>query len=307
MKREFLTQFMERLIVELEREQRDGTAHVYQSTLKRLKKFANGREVSFKQLTPEWLSQFERKLLSDQLKWNSISTYMRTLRSVYNQAVERGIASYTPRLFSRVHTGIDCQVKRAVSPEVICRLMTDKKSLPERLSFTRDMFVLLFLLRGMPFVDLAFLRKCDLQGNVIVYHRHKTRRKLTVVVCPEAMAIIEKYKDMYPDSPYLLPIIQDPKQDEYRQYSRMLRLHNYRLRQVGYFLKIREQLSSYAARHTWATMAYHCEIHPGIISEAMGHSSITVTETYLKPFSNRKIDEANQRVISFVKNEGYPV
>ena len=59
MKREFLTQFMERLIVELEREQRDGTAHVYQSTLKRLKKFANGREVSFKQLTPEWLSQFE--------------------------------------------------------------------------------------------------------------------------------------------------------------------------------------------------------------------------------------------------------
>lgn len=81
---------MERLIVELEREQRDGTAHVYQSTLKRLKKFANGREVSFKQLTPEWLSQFERKLLSDQLKWNSISTYMRTLRSVYNQAVERG-------------------------------------------------------------------------------------------------------------------------------------------------------------------------------------------------------------------------
>ena len=144
MKREFLTQFMERLIVELEREQRDGTAHVYQSTLKRLKKFANGREVSFKQLTPEWLSQFERKLLADQLKWNSISTYMRTLRSVYNQAVERGIASYIPRLFSRVHTGIDCQVKRAVSPEVICRLMTDKKPLPERLSFTRDMFVLLF-------------------------------------------------------------------------------------------------------------------------------------------------------------------
>lgn len=186
MKREFLTQFMERLIVELEREQRDGTAHVYQSTLKRLKKFANGREVSFKQLTPEWLSQFERKLLADQLKWNSISTYMRTLRSVYNQAVERGIASYIPRLFSRVHTGIDCQVKRAVSPEVICRLMTDKKPLPERLSFTRDMFVLLFLLRGMPFVDLAFLRKCDLQGNVVVYHRHKTRRKLTVVVCPEA-------------------------------------------------------------------------------------------------------------------------
>mgnify|MGYP002242824966 CR=1 FL=1 len=67
-------------------------------------------------------------------------------------------------------------------------------------------------------------------------------------------------------------------------------------------LGMQSALSSYAARHTWATMAYHCEIHPGIISEAMGHSSITVTETYLKPFSNRKIDEANQRVISFVRS-----
>lgn len=300
MKREFLTQFMERLIVELEREQRDGTAHVYQSTLKRLKKFANGREVSFKQLTPEWLSQFERKLLADQLKWNSISTYMRTLRSVYNQAVERGIASYIPRLFSRVHTGIDCQVKRAVSPEVICRLMTDKKPLPERLSFTRDMFVLLFLLRGMPFVDLAFLRKCDLQGNVVVYHRHKTRRKLTVVVCPEAMAIIEKYKDMYPDSPYLLPIIQDSEQDEYRQYSKMLRLHNYRLRQVGYFLKIREQLSTYVARHTWATTALRQNYNSSLICDAMGHSSVKVTETYFQRYREDEVNQLNNALVAFV-------
>ena len=63
-------------------------------------------------------------------------------------------------------------------------------------------------------------------------------------------------------------------------------------------------LSSYSARHTWATMAYYCEIHPGIISEAMGHSSINVTETYLKPFNDKKIDEANEKVISFVKSNG---
>ena len=58
---------------------------------------------------------------------------------------------------------------------------------------------------------------------------------------------------------------------------------------------------TYCARHTWATTAYYCEIHPGIISEAMGHSSITVTETYLKPFRNKKIDEANRQVVDFVK------
>ena len=58
---------------------------------------------------------------------------------------------------------------------------------------------------------------------------------------------------------------------------------------------------TYMARHTWATTAYYCEIHPGIISEAMGHSSITVTETYLKPFRSKKIDEANRQVVDFVR------
>ena len=91
MKKELLTRFMEKRIVELKKEQRNGTAHVYQSTLNRLKNFMNGREITFSQLTPEWLALFEQKLLADQLKWNTISTYMRMLRSVYNQALERGV------------------------------------------------------------------------------------------------------------------------------------------------------------------------------------------------------------------------
>ena len=70
---------------------------------------------------------------------------------------------------------------------------------------------------------------------------------------------------------------------------------------LGEVLGLNDKLSSYTARHTWATTAYYCEVHPGIISEAMGHSSITVTETYLKPFRNRKIDEANMRIVDFVK------
>ena len=70
---------------------------------------------------------------------------------------------------------------------------------------------------------------------------------------------------------------------------------------LGEMLGLGDKLSSYTARHTWATTAYYCEIHPGVISEAMGHSSITVTETYLKPFRSKKIDEANVAVISSLK------
>lgn len=260
----------------------------------------NGREISFSELTPEWLAQFEQKLLADQLSWNTISTYMRMLRSVYNQALERGVATYIPRLFNKVHTGVDAPVKRAVSPEVMYRLMTDAKPLPEKLAFSRDIFVLLFLLRGMPFVDLAFLRKCDLQGNVITYHRHKTGRKLTVVACPEAMEIIKKYKDTHTDTPYLFPIIQNPGKDEYEQYTRMLRLQNYRLVQVARSLKIKERLSTYTARHTWATTALRQNYNSSLICDAMGHSSVKVTETYFQSYREEEVNQMNNSLVSFV-------
>ena len=158
--------------------------------------------------------------------------------------------------------------------------------------------------QGIPFVDLAYLHKRDLQGNVLSYRRRKTGRALTVSLTPEAMQMVRMVANRNPDSPYLFPILQSEEGTEaaYREYQSALRGFNQRLAVLRQCLGMQSALSTYAARHTWATMAYHCEIHPGIISEAMGHSSITVTETYLKPFSNRKIDEANQRVISFVRS-----
>lgn len=87
----------------------------------------------------------------------------------------------------------------------------------------------------------------------------------------------------------------------YREYQIALRNFNYQLLLLKQVLALTSDLSSYTARHTWATMAYYCEIHPGIISEAMGHSSIIVTETYLKPFKNKKIDEANVTILSSLK------
>ena len=91
------------------------------------------------------------------------------------------------------------------------------------------------------------------------------------------------------------------KQCSAETYQSALRRFNYQLSALKTHLNMSSHLSSYSARHTWATMAYYCEIHPGIISEAMGHSSITVTETYLKPFRSKKIDEANKQVLDFVK------
>lgn len=104
-------------------------------------------------------------------------------------------------------------------------------------------------------------------------------------------------------SPYLFPLLssREGTKEAYHEYQLALRNFNRQLMLLGEMLGLGDKLSSYTARHTWATTAYYCEIHPGVISEAMGHSSITVTETYLKPFQNKKIDEANKKVVDFIK------
>ena len=155
----------------------------------------------------------------------------------------------------------------------------------------------------MPFVDLAYLKKHDIDGNVLTYRRRKTGRMLTVTLLPEAVKLIKQHMNTDPASPYLFSLITSGEGTEaaYKEYQLALRNFNHQLASLGKMLGLEDKLSSYATRHTWATTAYYCEIHPGIISEAMGHSSITVTETYLKPFHSKKIDEANRQIIDFVK------
>ena len=181
-------------------------------------------------------------------------------------------------------------------------LQTDNS--PNTRQKTKIFFVLMFMLRGIPFVDLAYLHKRDLQGNTLSYRRRKTGRALTVSLTPEAMQMVRIIANKDKDSPYLFPILQSEEGTEaaYREYQSALRAFNQRLAVLRQCLGMQSHSVVMPREQYLGHHAYHCEIHPGIISEAMGHSSITVTETYLKPFSNRKIDEANQRVISFVRS-----
>ena len=260
----------------------------------------------FRQLTPEWLKRFENSLRERGCSWNTVSTYLRILRAVYNRAVTLRKATYVPHLFRSVYTGTRADRQRALDNEdmkkVFTRLAT-QSSATTAMRTAQDWFILMFLLRGLPFVDLAYLRKNDLKENVITYRRRKTGRTLSVTLTAEAMFLLQRYMNRDVASPYLFPILRSGEgtEEAYREYQLALRGFNHQLALLGELLGIKGKLSSYAARHTWATTAYYCEIHPGVISEAMGHSSITVTETYLKPFHSKKIDDANRRIIDFVE------
>lgn len=303
--------FMKQVAAELQMEGNFGTAHVYRSSLNAIIAYRGKRDFVFSEVTSEWLKGFEVHLRSRGCSWNTVSTYLRTFRAVYNRAVNLRKAPYVPYLFRSVYTGTRADHKRALSDDDMRKVFVDLRgtgiSLPVRQA--QELFILMFLLRGMPFVDLAYLRKSDLRDNMITYHRRKTGRSLSVTLTPEAMILIKKYMNRDSSSPYLFSFLKscEGTKEAYREYQLALRSFNQQLMLLGELLGLGDKLSSYTARHTWATTAYYCEIHPGIISEAMGHSSITVTETYLKPFRSKKIDEANKQVINFVKRAVYSV
>lgn len=302
-----LIQFMNSVTEDLRLGGYYGTAHIYKSSLNALCAFNHGKELPFTKITPEFLKQYEAYLRQRGCSWNTVSTYLRTLRATYNRAIDNHTALYVPHLFKHVYTGTRADKKRALDADDMALLLNARQEgkVPQPLNRTQGLFVLMFLLRGLPFVDLAYMHKNDLDGNVITYRRRKTGRQLTVTVPPEAIPLLKQFMDTDVGSPYLFPILhsKENSREVYREYQLALRMFNSQLALLGTALGIQTNLSTYAARHTWATMAYHCEIHPGIISEAMGHSSITVTETYLKPFRNQKIDEANLQIIEFAKRK----
>ena len=298
--------FMKQVAYGLQVEGNFGTAHVYRSSLNAIIAYRGKSDFVFSEVTSEWLKGFEVHLRNRGCSWNTVSTYMRTFRAVYNRAINLRKAPYVPYLFRFVYTGTRADHKRALADDDMKKVFVNLSrkagvSLPVRQA--QELFILMFLLRGMPFVDLAYLRKSDLRDNVITYRRRKTGCSLSVTLTPEAMILIKKYMNRDSSSPYLFSFLKSREgtKEAYREYQLALRSFNQRLMLLGELLGLGDKLSSYTARHTWATTAYYCEIHPGIISEAMGHSSITVTETYLKPFQDKKIDEANKQVLDFVK------
>ena len=298
--------FFKQVTGNLQAEGKFGTAHVYQSTLNTVTTFHESAFLDFCRITPAWLKKFEVNLRSRGCSWNTVSTYIRVIRAVYNRAVDLRKAEYVPHLFRSVYTGTRADKKRALDDGDMQKVFERISKTSVKLSYlkrTQELFILMFLLRGLPFVDLAYLRKSDLNGNVITYRRRKTGRTLSVTLTSEAMLLLEKHINRDSASPYLFPILRSMEgtMDAYREYQLALRNFNLQLELLGKILGLESKLSSYTARHTWATTAYYCEIHPGIISEAMGHSSITVTETYLKPFRSKKIDEANIQVVNYVK------
>lgn len=300
-----LSQYMTKVIDELKEDRRYPAVHTYTSTLHSFAKFSCGAMPVNDVFTPGCLKEYEDWLLQRRLSWNTISTYMRTLQAVYNRLSPPGTPEHNAKLFDDVYTKVKSQTKRALTEEQMGRLMHTNLAVPcKELQRAQAYFLLMFLLRGMPFIDLAHLRKRDVRDGRIVYRRHKTGKQITLRIPREALPLLKEFKDKDDTSLYLFPILNDAPEGEdalYRHYQKALRNFNKMLEVLAKWLLPGVKVSSYTARHTWATLAYHIGMPVGIICQALGHSSVRVTETYLKPFENERVDKANRKLISTVR------
>lgn len=279
---------------------REGTARAYIVAVKRLLEFVGKDSLRFDQLSARVIKDFETYLLKEGRQRNTISAYMRMLRSICNQAVRKLSLKMPGDLFENVFTGVDPADKRAVSTCLLMKIAALELHEHSPLCFARDLFLLSFYLRGIPFVDLCYLRKKDLSRGVLRYRRSKTHRLLVVEVEPCAQAIIDRYARATADSPFLLPLLLKKGVDTYAQYQSALRYYNKLLVKLSALLKLKTPLTSYVPRHSWATAAYHNGIPVSFISAALGHASEKVTHHYLASLDNHTMRDVNRKVISLV-------
>ena len=289
-----LFNFMESQIIKLKRNGKTRTSETYTVTLNSFKKFRQGEDIMLDSLTSEIMEAYEAWHKLRGVSPNTISFYNRILRAVYNRAVEDEIVeSRSP--FRRVYTGVDKTVKRALPLSIIKKIKTLDLSLTPALDFARDMFIMSFMLRGMSFIDMAYLRKTDLSNGYVSYRRRKTGQMLIIEWTEEMQMILDKYPENSTD--YLLPIIKNKGTNERYTYRNVGYNINHNLKTIARMIGISIPLTLYVARHSWASAAKAKGIPLSVISEGMGHDSETTTRIYLASLDTSVVDKANSLIL----------
>ena len=289
-----LFNYMESMIAKLKQNGKIRTSETYSAALNSFKKFRNDEDIMLDCINTEVMEAYEAWHQNRGNIPNTISFYTRILRAVYHRAVEDDIIE-NRNPFRHVYTGVDKTVKRALPLQTLKKIKSLDLSLNPTLDYARDMFMMSFMLRGMSFIDMAYLRKTDLTNGHIIYRRRKTGQQLTIAWTTEMQVIIDKYPEN--TSEYLLPIIRNSGIIERCAYRNVGYLINRNLKKVAEMTDIQIPLTMYVARHSWASAAKAKGIPLSVISEGMGHDSEATTQIYLASLDTSVVDKANSLIL----------
>lgn len=267
------------------------TQEIYSSTYRKLSAFdRNFESLTFDDINKDWLRRFDAFMIKDTPSVNARNIHMRNIRAVFNDAIDNEVTTNYPfRTFSIRNTATR---KRSYTIDEIRKVLAS--DLPGRHGKYMDLFKLSFYLIGINIIDMLYLN--NIYKGRVEYNRSKTKRPYSIKIEPEAMSIIEKYRG----DNYLLKYMDSNK--------------NYRTVYKHLYLALTEsvdmlntiddgvtipKLTTYWARHTWATIASELDIPKDTIAAALGHGGNSVTDIYIN-FDIKKVDEANRKVLDYV-------
>jgi site-specific recombinase XerD len=281
---------------------RVGNATAYRDALTALKTYSGKTELQFKEVNYELLCTVENKMLAAGLKKNSIAAYNRALRAIFNKAINEDLIDVKFYPYRKFKIKGEATTKRNISKENIKAIAEMKLEENSQLWHSRNYFMLSFYLRGMSYADMASIKPTDLVDGRLIYKRKKTHKPYNVKLIDKAKELISKYQRE--GATYILPALADnisPNTHKERvTIQQAIKVCNKYLERIGNELKLPQKLTTYFARHSWATIAKRGGYSKDMISEALGHSQGSkITEIYLDKFDQEIIDDMNEAVCNF--------
>lgn len=294
----FFTYF-DKIIEMLLKSKKNGNANAYKSTRSVFSKFLKHKDLTFDEVNYKLIKKFETHLLAKGLNVNGISFHMRTLRALYNRAIKDGVANKDSYPFNKYSIKREKTIHRALTKEEVSAVKNFNPQGDQSLQLAKDYFMFSFYNRGMNFIDIAYLKNKNIHKGRLQYKRAKTGTHFTIKLVPPALEIIERYTDQSKPEAFIFPAVQNEER-KFADYKNAMRLTNKKLNKIGELTNCSIPLTTYVARHSWATIAKRGGVSTSVISEGMGHATEHITQVYLDSFENKVIDDANQQIVDLI-------
>lgn len=286
-------------IQNLQKENRIRYAGMFEVSYSSFIKFNKHLDIPFSDINVTWLRRYELWMKEQNLSLSTISTRIRHLRAVFNLAIAEHAIKHDCYPFNsyKISKLNKQTAKRAISKKEVLKIMQYQGNTPME-CLAIDVFVFSYLNAGINFIDIAKLKCSNIVESQLIYNREKTKKLINVPLQQKAMEIIAKYKN--DKSPYLFPILTSFHKTEIQIANRLhkvLAKINKHLKEIGEKLNLPIPLTTYVARHSYATVLKRAGVSTSIISESLGHSSEKITQVYLDSFENAQINNAMKNLL----------
>lgn len=289
--------FTKKLIEELKSANRVGSAVAYNTALNFVLTNNDENDLYFQSINYEFLKKLEAAHLAKGNSINALGVYMRTIRAIYNRAIKENVAKREWYPFDLYTIKKTKTAKRAIKKEDIRKIENFQTEKGSYFYDCRNLFLFSFYMIGLNYTDMAYLTTKNVINGRLEYYRKKTKKFYSIGISDKARAILDIYKKGKKNDDFIFPIIKrESAFDRRNDIVNSLKIHNKRLGKMAKKLEIEGGITSYVARHSWASIGRMMNVPIDVISEALGHENVKTTQIYLESFEKSVVDGAGRLI-----------